>query len=245
LLLNKQDSTLSDTTEAVLVKDAFRVNSLEGEVGANQWGISTAIDGEGNFAFVWVDQRHNDFSIYCQFYNQNAEKIGDNIKVNDNAQVSLFAPAIDANANGDFVIAWDRDSYNIAVQRFNSSGQKIGSSIDINLGANSITSSPTVAVNSDGSFIITWVAGNSTSSYRIYSRFVDASNNLSYSNIIINDSSIYYPLFEWRNSIDVDGNGNYHVAWKSPKSDSLQIILQKINSLDSVKIISAKYILKN
>lgn len=233
LLLNKRDSTLSDTTEAAIVKDAFRVNSLEGEVGASQSGISTAIDGEGNFAFVWIDQRLNDYSIYCQFFNQNKEKIGDNIKVNDNEQISLFAPAINANVNGDFVIAWDRDSYNIAVQRFNSSGQKIGSSMNINLGENTITSSPAVAVNSDGSFIITWVAWNSSSSYRIYSRYVDASNNLSYSNIIINDSSIYYPQFEWRNSTDADGNGNYYVAWKSPKSDSLQIILQKINSLGS------------
>ncbi|MBK7379317.1 MAG: T9SS type A sorting domain-containing protein [Ignavibacteriales bacterium] len=226
---NKQDTILSDTSEAVIVKDAFRVNSSEGEYGADQSGIRTAIDGEGNFAFVWIDQRHNEYSIYCQFYNQNKAKIGDNIKVNDSTQTSLFTPAIDANVNGDFVIAWARDAYNIEAQRFNNVGQKIGSSININLGENSIASSPDVAVNSDGSFVITWVAF-STSSYRIYSRFVSASNNLSYNNTIINDSSILFPLFEWRNSIDVDGGGNYYVAWNSSKSDSIQIILQKINS---------------
>lgn len=229
LPLNKQDTILSDTSEAIIIKDAFRVNSSEGEYGADQSGIIAAIDGEGNFAFVWIDQRYNDYSIYCQFYNQNKERIGDNIKVNDSTQISVFAPAIDANANGDFVIAWVRDSYNIAVQRFNNIGQKIGSSININLGENSIASSPDVAVNSDGSFVITWVE-YSISSYRIYSRFVSASNNLSYNNTIINDSSILFPLFEWRNSIDVDGGGNYYVAWNSSKSDSIQIILQKINS---------------
>lgn len=232
---NKQVSLLSDTSEAAIVKDAFIVNSFDGEFGAIQSGLSTAIDGEGNFAFVWNDQRHGEYDVYCQFYSKNKEKIGNNIRVNDSPQIFLFAPTIEANVNGDFVIAWARDYHNIGVQRFNKSGERIGQSLNINLDNYDLASSPDIAVNTDGSFIIDWVAWDATTEYRIYSRFVDASNNLSDYTMIINESSLYIFPAECRNSIDVDGSGNYFIAWKSPQNDSIQIILQKLNPTGGIE----------
>lgn len=230
-LPNKQYSSLSDTSEAVIVKDAFRVNSLEGEHGADQSGISTAIDGEGNFAFVWFDQRFNDLDIFCQFYNKDGEKIGNNSIVNDASSTGLQFPLIDANENGDFVIVWAQDQTNIKAQRYNNRGEKIGTNLNINLQDSYLSSSPEVAINNDGSFVVTWGVTNGVDSYQIFTRYIDAFGNLSASNLLINEALITEPILFERNSIDVDGGGNYCVVWDLYQADSTSILLQELNTV--------------
>ena len=227
---NKQDTILSDTSEAVIVKDAFRVNSSEGEYGADQSGIRTAIDGAGNFAFVWIDQRFIDLDVFCQFYNRDGEKIGSNNKVNSISGVMPKYPSIEANDNGDFVVVWAQDLFNIKAQRYNSNGEKVGAIININLDSDDLVSSPEVAVNNDGSFVVTWVALDDAGFYRIVSRYVNSFGNLSANNVVINDGQITAYSDYWQNSI-ADGNGNFCVVWYLSQTDSSSIILQELNTL--------------
>jgi len=231
LPLNKQDTILSDTSEAVIIKDAFRVNSLEGEYGADQSGIIAAIDGEGNFAFVWIDQRFMDQNVFCQFYNKDGEKIGSNNKVNSISGVMPKYPSIDANDRGDFVVVWAQDLFNIKAQRYNSSGEKVGAIININLSSDDLISSPDVAINNDGSFVVTWVALDDASFYKIVSRYVDPFGSFTGSNLDINDKQLIAYNDLWQNSISEDGSGNFCVVWYLIQPDSSSIILQKLNTL--------------
>ena len=45
----------ADPIEPPFVKQDFMVNTFDGDYGADQSGVSAAIDGSGNYAFAWLD----------------------------------------------------------------------------------------------------------------------------------------------------------------------------------------------
>lgn len=53
-----------------------------------QWHPAVGIDDRGNFAVDWEDYRNDNADIYCQYYDANGIKVGDHLRVNDDAGIN-------------------------------------------------------------------------------------------------------------------------------------------------------------
>ncbi len=228
---NESELSLGDTIRLPFIKDDFIVNNFDGEYGADQSNVSAAIDGNGNYAFAWIDYRDSQEQIYAQFFNSSDQRIGSNFKVNDDPLTGNNSPFFAANNEGDFVIVWLRNYQDIMAQRFNKNGQRVGNNIlvDNNPGWN--TSEPSVAVSNDGSFIVMWSSQLYSGDSQVYAKPFDNSGNPFGWIILVSESALGSSSIGGGRTIAVDDAGNYCLTWSSSQaSSSSKIYLQKINS---------------
>ena len=229
----KSENNLITANEDSLpfIKNNFIVNSFDGEYGADQNRVCGAMDGNGNYAFTWIDYRSGQKEIYAQFYNSDDIKIGQNFRVNEYPLYGNNSPFISANENGDFVIVWLESFQEVFAQRFTKDGQKVGNNIVVNTISGWNTSEPSVAVNSDGSFMVMWASQSGSGNYQVYARLLDSSGNPVGQDILVTDTSLGLSSIGRDRSIDIDGFGKYCLTWSSYSSTNFsRIYLQIINS---------------
>jgi len=63
LILNK--NTSGNPIEPPVLKNDFMVNTLDGAYGSDQYSGKVAMDGNGNYAFTWLDKRNEQTEIYA------------------------------------------------------------------------------------------------------------------------------------------------------------------------------------
>lgn len=227
LSLNKSSKSDYELNELPLLKEDFLVNTLDGDYGAEQSSINSAMDGNGNYAFTWIDYREGIKQIYVQFFNSNNERIGKNTKVNETSISGNNSPFIAANKNGDFVITWANNLSEVVVQRYKE-GLSVGENITINsLMFYNVQLTPSAEVNNDGSFLITWVVSGWDNKSNIYARLFNNSGNPITQEIIINEPE---QKVSWGIHTAADGNGNICIVWRSYDNSNNKIYLQIINS---------------
>jgi len=225
------EETSLDTSNLPYIKQDFIVNSFDGEYGADQRSVSAAIDGEGNYAFTWIDFRNGVKNIYAQFYNSNDERVGSNFIVNENVLTGNNFPFISANENGDFVIVWLQDFNNVMAQMISKDGQRIGLNIIVNTTWGHNTMEPSVAVNDDGSFLVMWASEQGDWHYQVFARLIDSNGNPVASEIIVGEPDKGISSIGQGKHIVSDGNNNYCITWSSyANTNSSNIYLQVINS---------------
>lgn len=85
----------------------FKVNdSLKGS--SWQAFASVAVSETGEFVIAWKDYRNGDSDIYAQKFNQYNQKIGSNIRVNDDVGPGWQRlPSIAVNQQGNYLIVWE------------------------------------------------------------------------------------------------------------------------------------------
>jgi|GEM_PF-1915766 len=231
-ILKSEDNLITTNKDSLpFIKNDFIVNSFDGEYGADQYSVSAAIDGEGNYAFTWLDYREGEKSIYAQFFNSNDQRIGPNFKVNEYPLYGNNSPFIAANKDGDFVIVWLRNFQDVMAQRYTKDGQKVGNNILVNTISSWNTSEPSVAVNSDGSFMVMWSSYSYGGNYQVYARLIDSFGNPVGLDILVSDTSLGSSSIGRGKTIDVDEFGKYCLTWSShSSSSSSKIYLQIINA---------------
>lgn len=219
-----------DTINPPYIKNDFLVNSLDGDYGCAQMSISGAADGNGYYAFTWIDLRNDRNEIFAQFYDNNGNTIGTNFKVNESILSGNNSPFIAANKNGDFVIVWLQNFQDVAAQRFNNIGQKIGANIIVNTTHGYNTTEPSVAVNNDGSFLIMWASENGDWDFKVHARLIDNSGQPIGSDIIISEPGKELSSIGQGKHIAVDQSRDYCITWSSYNNGSKSdIYLQQIN----------------
>ena len=87
---------------AQLVPD-FRVN--EDPTNEFQGQGSMGCDTSGNFVVAWRDSRGPRTDIYCQRFDSNANRLGNNFKVNINPDSSML-PGVAVASDGSFGVCW-------------------------------------------------------------------------------------------------------------------------------------------
>ncbi len=220
-----------DTMNIPSLKNDFMVNSLDGDYGADQYSVSSAIDGNGNYAFAWLDFRNGVKDIYAQFYNNNDEKIGINFKVNKNKITGNNAPFIAANRNGDFIITWLQDFNYAAAQKYTKDGREIGEPVIVNYTRGTNTMEPSAAMNEDGSFMVMWASEKGDWQYQLYARLFDSFCIPLTSEILINSPDYGPTSIGQGKHIAIDGKGNYCITWSSSGTDNISdIYLQMLNN---------------
>ena len=222
---------LGDTIRLPFIKNDFIVNTFDGEYGANQGDVSSAIDGNGNYAYTWIDYRSGQEEIYAQFYNSNDIKIGPNFRVNEYPLYGNNSPFISANENGDFVIVWLQSFQDVFAQRFTKEGSKVGQNFKVNTISGYNTKQPCVSINNDGSFMIMWATDPNYSETTVYARLFDSIGNPQGFEITVSDPEHDLTSFGQGKQIAIDGAGNYCITWSGISTNYISnIYIQLFNS---------------
>jgi len=193
------------------------INRRANEVDAVGLDPAIAIDDSGNFAIAWKDHRNaGDRDIYYQMFDSGGNKIGTNVKANDDTgSAHQEAPSIVMDGNGSFTIVWDdlRDGsvVHVYLRRYDSNGNPLGSNIRVDDDpGNSGTTS--IEMDSNSNFVIVW-GDSRIGAGGIYFQMYDANGNAIGSNTKVSDDvgniNHSFP------NVAMESSGDFVVTWRS------------------------------
>ncbi len=99
--------------------------------------------------------------IYFQLFLPSGQKIGSEVRANQNIYLNQNRPAIAALADGTFVVAWNSDeqsavnTIDVVARRFDGLGNPLGNEFFVNAPSQS-GGAPAIAGHTDGGFTVTW-----------------------------------------------------------------------------------------
>jgi len=119
-----------------------------------------AMDGDGNFAVVWLQDKSSN-SIIARPYNADGTAKTKPFEVSTIRISSITEPSIAMNKDGNFVVAWDGDPKlagldDIHAQCYNPDGTAMGEQFVVNTTIEGPQQNPQAAMNERGRFIIVW-----------------------------------------------------------------------------------------
>lgn len=119
-----------------------------------------ATSSDGSFVVAWQSYRQDGsgWGIYAQRYGKNGRRLGKEISVNTFRSGSQTDPAISADKDGAFLVAWKSEPQGngIYAQRFSSTGLRVGREFKVNDEGAEPAEKPAVAMAPDGRFVIGW-----------------------------------------------------------------------------------------
>lgn len=140
-----------------------------------QWSPAVAMNAEGAFVVVWEsgespDNDHDGWSIQGRLFASNGAPLAPQAQVNTYVTGSQFRPAVAANADGDFVVAWesqgsagsDQDGFSIQGRLYAPNGAPIGLQAQVNSFTSSDQRRPAVAIDPRGDFVVVWDSDGSS-----------------------------------------------------------------------------------
>jgi hypothetical protein len=130
---------------------------------------SVAADAGGDFVVVWQSNASSGtdtsiLSIQGQRYASDGSMQGAQFQVNTYTTGAQQLPSVAADADGDFVVAWnsygssgtDTSYQSIQGQRYASDGSTQGTQFQVNTYTTHSQLSPRVAADTDGEFVVVW-----------------------------------------------------------------------------------------
>jgi hypothetical protein len=206
----------------------LQVNSY---VTGNQGSAAAAPSGDG-FAVVWASEGSNGgdtsgASIQGQLYDGAGAPLGDEFQVNAYTTATQQMPAIGADAQGNFVVAWESDGspgsdssgYSIQAQRYLAEGTPVGPQIQVNEFTPGSQRAPAVAVTRDGGFVVSWAsygsAGGDSSLWSIQGQRFDAAGAALGTQFQVNS---YTTGSQFRPSLAAGRGSDFVVAWSGAGS---------------------------
>jgi len=205
----------------------FQVNSY---TTSYQWTPSVAADTQGNFVVVWASYRSSGtdlgYSIQAQRHGADGMALGGQFQVNSYTTDFQYAPAVSADAQGNFVVVWESygssgtdTGYSIQAQRHKADGTQLGGQFQVNTYTTSHQQTPSVAADAQGNFVVVWVSdgssGTDTSYTSIQAQIYNSSGAPVGSQFQVNSYATSYQL---RPAAAADAQGNFVVVWASDGS---------------------------
>jgi hypothetical protein len=208
----------------------FKVNDDPGTTP--QYSPAVGMDGSGNFAITWTDERNGNRDIYAQRYNSSGTPLGSNFMVNEYAGGSYQgSPAIGMDTPGNFVITWHDNRqgpyFDIYAQRYNSNGIPQGSNFRVNDDVGSADHfSPAIALDSPGNFVISWTA-DPNGNWDICAQRYNSAGIPQGSNFKVNDDVGFAQ--QYSSACGMDGSGNFVITWEDQRNRNSDIYAQRYN----------------
>lgn len=149
-----------------------------------------AVNNDGSFVVVWQDDRNNNqfmkFDIYMQRYNANGNKIGSNVKVNDDTNIltQQYIGNVSTDKQGFTVVTWSDERLTpiigIFYQLYDANGQTVGINRRVDVSASIFSvGQPRVSMREDRKFYISWVDLSYAGKDQVYGRrFNDNGNQI-------------------------------------------------------------------
>jgi hypothetical protein len=199
----------------------FRVNSYTTGL---QHRPRVALGGNGSFVVVWETslQDGDSYGISARRYDASGLPTGPDFRVNAYTTGPQVAPAVAADAGGDFVVAWssipqDGDTWAVLAQRYDTTGTVVGGEFQVNTYTTSIQYGPSVASAPDGRFMVLWKSLNQDGNgYGVAARRFDASGVPQGADQLVNT---YTTGGQLDPAVAADGAGNFIVSWTSLAED--------------------------
>jgi autotransporter-associated beta strand protein len=144
------------------------------------------------------------------------------IRVNTYIADAQSTPAIAADADGNFVVAWqstDQDGSlgGVYAQRFDAEGVALGAEFKVNTYITSTQSNAAVAMDADGDFVVTWhSSGQDGSVTGVYGQRYNAAGVAQGDEFQVNT---YTTSAQAMSSVAMDEDGNFVVTWSSSGQD--------------------------
>ncbi|MEO0099817.1 MAG: hypothetical protein ABIK99_02300 [candidate division WOR-3 bacterium] len=232
--------TFSDTrdgnADAHLQRFSLAGQNLGRNIRANDdWGLKwqgepdLTILPNGNFVLGWEDRRDCNSDVYIQIFDPNGNKIGENIKVNDD-QTRTDQRNVSLSLLGEdrFLVVWDdwrNDPGDIYGQIFNLAGIPIGSNFRVNEGT-WLQYHPSCASDSLGNFVVAWQDGRG-SSWDIYARRFDKDGNPLGSDFRVNDDNTNQ--FQGDPEVAMSEDGSFIIVWSDERNGNSDIYGQRFS----------------
>ena len=190
---------------------------------------SVGMDGSGHFIIAWQDAVSGNNDIRAQLFNQSGERLGQTIRVNDDAGTkSQSYPAVAVNVNGNGMVVWSDDrngqadiygryfdwvgSFNAAAFRIN---DDTGSARQLN---------PCVTVDRLGYFAVAWQDERNGSSDIYLQRFTSPWLQQK-PNIKVNDNTP--TAYQTQPAMAMNETGDFAIVWQDRRNNSSELYAQR------------------
>jgi hypothetical protein len=210
----------------IAVGSEFQVNSFT--TGA-QFATSVAAESDGGFVVVWcslgssgTDASSN--SVQGQRFASDGSTVGVQFQVNSYTTNLQCTPTVAADADGDFVVAWestgspgtDTSSNSVQGQRYASNGSAQGAQFQVNAYTTNAQLAASAAAEGNGDFVVVWhstgSSGTDTLLQSIQGQRYDSSGTTLGPQFQVNTyttSGQRYP------AVAGDADGDFVVVWAS------------------------------
>jgi hypothetical protein len=198
----------------------FQVNTYTTDY---QSAPAVAADTGGNFVVVWQSNTQDGSSsgVLGQRYDAAGAALGGEFRVNTYTMGYQGAPAVAADAGGNFVVVWassgqDGSSGGIFGQRYDAAGAALGGEFRVNTYTTGFQYFPAVTA-AGGNFVVVWQSNSQDGSgYGVFGQRYDAAGAALGGEFRVNT---YTTGFQLRPAVAADAGGNFVVVWRSGGQD--------------------------
>ena len=206
--------------------NAVGENFIVGDNGG--YGIqeypSVGISGNNDIVFTYCEDYGNS-TLKGIMYNWEGTVLGSSFAINDDVAANFQQfPAIDMNANGNFVITWmdnrdDLDS-DIFFQRYDASGNAQGTNVMVNDDGQYFVRNwwPDIGIADNGNFAITWFDARNNNYPDIYAQRYAADGSPLGINFLVNDDG--GGAYQSSSVMAMDAAGNFVIAWEDDRDNN-------------------------
>jgi len=176
-------------------------------------------EANGDFVVVWQSnlQDGSEYGIFLRRFNSSGVALGVETRANSFTAGDQARPAIDLDADGDFVVVWqslDDSGYGIFGQRFTSAGAPAGPEFQVNSAFTFDQLDASVSLDADGDFVVVWdsLASGFGTNRGVGRRFDSSGTPLAIEFLVSADlDNEAQSLFE----VASDADGDFAVSWVS------------------------------
>jgi hypothetical protein len=216
----------------------FKVNGFGGQ-GVQEFPV-VGMDGAGNFVAVWSDDRGPDDLVGIRYSAAGSVLVSTFIINGDGLSSWQHIPAVDMNAAGEFVIAWQDfrlgDPYgDVYGRRFTKYGFPKGPSVRLHDDATSgirRQTNPDVSILSDGGFVSTWVDSRDNNCAHIYLQRYGPSGSPLGSNVKVCEDT--QCIYHSNPAIASDASGNFVLVWVDERAGEKDVYGQRFDAAGSL-----------
>jgi phosphoheptose isomerase len=184
---------------------------------------AVALDDDGDFVIAWQSfhQDESYFGVFARRFDAAGVPQATEFQVNSYTPQAQYRPAVDLDADGDFVIAWhslDQDgaSSGVFARRFSAAGVPQALEVQVNAYTTGSQRFPAVGLGSGGDFVISWESYQDGSLSGIFARRWSAAGVAVGAEFQVNS---YTPSEQGRPDVAVDTGGSFVVSWASDNQD--------------------------
>lgn len=215
-----------------------------------------SMDANGNFIVVWEAQDLDNCGgyyyssrdlIYGKIFNSNGTAISSDILISEITSVDNEDPDVAMDANGNFVVLWERETYYysecssnysnypdvIYARTFNAMGVPDGPSFPISDQPSVDSDDPAIAMDSDGNWVAVWETARCNDYYcDVYAKIFDSSNSATSSELLVNTNTYDNEDVD----VAIDSNGDFIVAWEITENYSTyNVFIRKFNNIGTAQ----------
>jgi hypothetical protein len=173
----------------------------------------------GAFVVTWMSDYRD---VFAQRFDRDGNRAGAEFWVNSLTTGTNQYPSVASDAEGNFVIVWDRTNQfgndaEILGQRFDPAGSKIGTEFQVNSVSAGVQRYASVALDPAGGAIVTWESYTQPgSNVEIFAQRFDKAGNRIGTEFRVNATTFNTQDFT---TVAVDADGDAFVVWESYGQD--------------------------